>query len=257
MKTNIIFLVLVFGVLLSFSCKKEEKTQGSWTEVSGTEAVSVSSTKEPGYALKVNTSFYTLVGDDTGAETDKNKWAANMTLGEKLETGKVRKMTYEGTGKVSDFIEVRRDTGTEGYALVSQVAVGGYLAVITDEKANLYRSPKTVDVSGVILPRKTIVVYFPETEKSGFVQIDGDNVLSNNNYIRSSAISRKQSDIQSSILLQTALALTDTPTNKIRKEAILESAVMDYSDSVFYEEIYALAYPNTEGTVDSVFFEED
>jgi len=248
--------MLIFSLFLPYSCKKEEKTQGAGTMVIETENTAIQRVaRETGYALRVNTGFYTLIGDDTGAETDKNKWAASMSLGERLETGRTRRMTFDNDKTVYNFIEVRRDTGAEGYAIASQIAVGGRLAVITDEKANLYRSPKAVDVSGVTLPRMKIVVYYPETANSGFVQIDADGVLSTNNYVRSSAMSDKQSDIQSSILLQTAQALSDTGQNKVRKEAMIESAVTDYPDSVFYEEIYALAYPRTSDNNDS-YYEE-
>jgi len=252
MKTNIICLALVFGVLLSFSCKKEEGTQSSQAEASESARNAAKSTKEIAYVLRLNSSICSKAAGETGSETDKTKWVDYMSLGEKVEAGNTRKLTYEGDGKVYEFTEIRRENGNEGNAFAWHIAVGGSLAVVTNEKANLFKTPKTVDVSGEILPRKTIVVYYPETEKDGFVKIKAYNpetrtdVRENNSHVRLTSLSRKNTDIQAAILLQTALALSDTAANKIRKEAILESAVLDYPDSVFYEEIYALAHPNAD-----------
>jgi hypothetical protein len=256
---KLVFLTAIFGLLLTFSCKKNEAPQGvshSANEVSKSSDITVQSRSNPGFCLRLNAGFYSKIENDTGSDTDKIKWLAYMSLGDSVLAGNTRRITFEADGRIYDFIEIRRDNGDEGYALARDIAVGGRLAVVTDEKANLFRSPKAVDVSGVTLPRKNIVAYFPETEKSGFVQIKGYNtgaqdfIRENNNYIRPTSISRKDSDIQSAILLQTALSLSDTAQNRIRKEAMLEDAIMLYSDSVFYSEIYEAAHPSASG-VDS------
>jgi hypothetical protein len=169
-----------------------------------------------------------------------------MILGESVITGKTRRMTF--SNREYDFIEVRRDNKNEGYALNSQIAIGGRFAVVVEDKANLFSAPKTVNVTNTVMSRKTVLVYFPETESGGFVEVRGIDCVNNatipeGRYMRLSSLSRSESDIQSSILLQTAQAMTrDSET--VAKEALLKSALQDYSDSVFYHEIRAIAIPN-------------
>jgi len=166
MKKTTIIPVLALIALLIFSCHKNDGTKPS-TE--GGKAA-VKNAEKYGYVLRVNAAFYTIE-NNTDSETDKTKWAASMALGEKVIVGKTRKATFAGDGKVYDFIEVRRDTGGEGLAFASQIADGGNLAVVTDEKAILYKSAKAVDAISTILPRKTVVVSFPHTQSGGFIEI--------------------------------------------------------------------------------------
>jgi len=175
-----------------------------------------------------------------------------MALGERVIAGKTRKATFAGDGKVYDFMVVRRDTGGEGVAFASQVTDGGSLAVVIDEKAILFKSPKAVDATSIILPRKTVAVCFPETQSSNFIEIkayDPEAQTYRQNYIRTSSISRKDDDIQSSILLQTALTLKNEGADKIRRDTLLEAALLDYPNSVFSPDIQALVNPNTAAVI--------
>jgi hypothetical protein len=248
MKKQIILIAIIIAVALFFSCKK---TEGStFPQTRGFEeskpAVAEASKAKPGYALRVNTGLYAIDGEDNGEATTKTKWIAGLVLGESVMTGKIRKMTFNN--KEYDFIEVRRDDKKEGFALDYQVAVGGRLAVVVEEKANLFSAPKTVNVTNRTVSRKTVVVYFPETESGGFVETKGvdsesSSLIPEGQYMRLSALSRSDADIQSSILLQTAQAMTGA-NQTVAKEALLKSALQDYSDSVFYHEIRAIVNPN-------------
>jgi hypothetical protein len=217
----------------------------------GDESAEVSSVWDDGYVLRISASFYSLE-TDTESESDKTRWEASMALGEKVLVGEERKATFAGDGKIYDFVKVRRDNGAEGLAFASQIAGGGSLAVVVDEKANLYKSPKTIDVIGTTLPRKTVVVWFPDTENGGFAEInayDPEAQAYRKNYIRITSLSRKVSDIQSSILLQTAQPLKNEGAEKVRKDALLESALLEYPDSAFSAEIMALANPNAAAVI--------
>jgi hypothetical protein len=93
------------------------------------------------------------------------------------------------------------------------------------------------------------VVYFPESAGDNFVEIKAyDPVAQANrqNFVRASSLSTKNEDIQSSILLQTAEPLKNEGADKIRREALLESAILDYPDSFLYAEILKLVNPNTQ-----------
>ncbi len=236
--------------MLFFSCKKTEGTTAPQIrDTEETQSVTItteSSVKKQGYALRVNTGMYAIDGEDKGDSSTKTKWIASLSLGEIVTTGKTRRMTYNN--REYDFIEVHRDAKTEGFALVSQIAAGGVLAAVIDDKANLYKSPKTVDVTNTIVTRKTIVVYSPENENAGFVEVKGidcesGNAIPEGRYMRVSTLSRNNSNVQASILLQTAQTLTNA-NQTVAREALLRSAIEDYPDSVFYNEIYNIVYPD-------------
>jgi hypothetical protein len=247
-------IIIVFlTVCLFFSCQKKEEKQvpadeTALAEFIPDEIIDVRHIGATGYALRINTSYYELE-NSTGNETDKTKWVDSMALGEKVTTGIARRATFAGDGKVYNFIEVRREDGREGLAFATQIAEGGNIAVVIDEKANLYKSPKPIDVTGTILSRKTIVVYYPETENDGYVEIkayDPAAQTNRQNFIRMSSLSRKDIDVQSSILLQTALTLKNEGSEKNRRDALLDSALLYYPNSEFYAEIQTLVNPNTE-----------
>jgi uncharacterized protein YgiM (DUF1202 family) len=199
------------------------------------------------YPLRVGMWLYTIDPDkDTEAPADVTKAAEALPLGERLEllAAEPRKATNPYDGKVYDYYRVRRDTGKEGLIFANQLTVGSELAVVADEKANLYRSAKNVDASDYILPRGTVTGVFPETEKDGFIQIEAydpvNQAYRRNLFIKTSAISYRDQDVQSSILLQTAQAL-DPEKEKNRRTALLDSALNDYPDSIFADDIRALA----------------
>lgn len=254
MKMKILAFTLVIGAVLLFSCQRNESGQTTYISTFSESASVSPGTITSGFALVVNTGFYVLSGNDAGDEKTKTKWSAQVPLGEKLTLGNTRRMTLESDNKVYEFTEVRRQNGNEGYILTWQVAEGERLAVVVDEKTNLFRSPKTVDVSGVILTRRSVVIYYPETEDNGFVEVRGydigrrEYVNPNNSFVRLSSLSRRDSDIQAAIHLQTALSLT-AANQSVRREALLETALFDYPDSVFYNEIFEIANPNTSGVI--------
>jgi len=248
MNRQIVLLALIAAIVLFFSCKKTEgSTSSQPRNTEETKSVMAeSSVNKQGYALRVNTGLYAIDGEDKGDESTKTKWIASLSLGESVITGKTRRMTYNN--REYDFIEVRRDDKNQGFSITSQIAAGGVLAVVVDEKANLFKSPKTVDVTNTIVSRKTVLVYLPETETGGFVEVKGVDAESNNaipegRYMRLNTLSRNDSNIQSSILLQTAQTLTNV-NQTIAREALLRSAIEDYPDSVFFDEIYSIAYPS-------------
>jgi hypothetical protein len=253
MKRKILISMMAIVMLLSLSCgnKKGSPASGDSGSTTGFIENNVPETVAAaagsiGYALRMNTSLY-ILETNTGEESDKTKWADSLILGERVMVGKVRRLTFGGDGKVYEFAEVRRDDGKEGFVFVSQVAADSTLAVVVDEKANLYKTAKTTNVTGDIISRKTVVAVLSGTESSGFVEIKAYDPVaerSRQSFIRLNFLSMKDSDIQSSILLQIAQPLKNTGADKIRKDALLEAALLDYPDSVFNAEIMALVNPN-------------
>ncbi|MDR1230530.1 MAG: SH3 domain-containing protein [Spirochaetaceae bacterium] len=235
--------VLVFAVFLLPGCAKKTPVDvGVSAEVVEVEEeVAV----DFGYTMRIGMWLYEITGD-TGSEADVTKAVEALTLGEKLRlvTAERRKATNSYDNAVYDYYHVRRDTGSEGFVFANQLTVNSNLAVVTDEKANLYRSPVNIDVSDYILPRKTVFGALPETEKDGFIRIEAYDsergTYRRNLYIRTSAISYRDADVKSSILLQSAEAL-NPEREANRYEALLNAAFQDYPDSVFADEILAMS----------------
>ncbi|GHV53472.1 hypothetical protein AGMMS49579_12290 [Spirochaetia bacterium] len=241
MRKPVSYLAVIF-LLFSFAAcsKNESKSPAPGITPEITESLSYGYTLRPQW-------LYTLA-EDTGAEKDTTKALEALSLGEQLtilDGGSPRKATNSYDNKPYDYTRVRRDTGKEGLVFANQIAAGGELAVVIDEKANLYRTPKNVDVTDNILPFKTILVIFPETMKDNFIEFSAydpeKTAYRKDVFIRTGAYSTRDDDVQASILLQTALALD--AKEQVRREALLKAALEDYPDSAFTAEIRGILYP--------------
>ncbi|MDR3116112.1 MAG: SH3 domain-containing protein [Treponema sp.] len=249
-----LFFWVIGVVLLPMGCAKAKPAEPAAVSGEGAGEESAEVPAEPadeepaaagfGYPLRVGMWLYTI-DNDTGAETDLTKATEAIPLGEELRlvTAETRKATNPYDKRVYEYFRVSRDTGKEGLVFARQVTVGSVLAVVSDEKANLYRSAKNVDVTDYVLSRKTVLGVFPETEKDGFIRIEAydpvGQVYRTDVFIKTSAISYKEEDVQSSILLQTAEAL-NPEKEKNRRSALLNSALQDYPHSIFAGDIRAL-----------------
>jgi hypothetical protein len=247
-------------VLFALSCQKapnSASTQPAADTVtteqqalqSAEEALPAYSPLNHGYSVRVNAGLY-AVENDTGAETDVAKWKASIPLGEKFDViSGSRKAVFQGSSY--SFVKIRRDMEQEGYVIESNLAVGGSLGVVIDESSRMYNNPKNVDVSNSVLPNKTLLVWFPETEKDGFVEFKAyDKYPISNLYIKKTGFSVNNSDIQSAILLRTALSL-DKSKDGNRITALLETAQQEYPDSSFREEIRQLVNPGASVTIET------
>ena len=258
MKKKIIVLFLLICVVFLYSCKRDGRpasgSEGHLIENNEHHSTVSDSAEDSaakqGFCLAVNAGFYIMSGEDTGDEKTKAKWSASIALGERVLLGNTRKMLFEGDNRVYDFTEVHRlSNNTKGYTLAWQVVPAGQLAVVIGENVNLYRTARIVDVSGVILTRGSVIVYYPETETDGFVQVKGYDIgrrqyiAENNSFVRYDTFSLRESDVQSSILYLTAQSLT-RDNQASQREALLKSALDYYSDSVFYDEIFRITFPD-------------
>jgi len=258
MKKKCVFLMFL-GAVLFFSCERSDEPASHEEPVvfelladDHEQASAVA--KLPGHAFRVNSFFYNLDGEDTGDETAIVRWVrGDISLGEPLQLGDVRRMTFHGQvgtrdhGQIFDFRPATRQNGETGFVLSGQVALGSGVAVVTDERANLFTGPRPVDITGTVLSRGTVVVYDPAAESGGFLSVRGfdlareASVLASASHVRSADLSRADSDVQAAILLQTALALP--AAQAARRQALLEMALEMYWDSVFFEDIFKTLHP--------------
>jgi uncharacterized protein YgiM (DUF1202 family) len=236
-------VLLALAVLFAAGCSKKTPVENVVAEE---EAVTeIPAGAGFGYPMRVGMWLY-IIENDTGLETDVTKAIEPLPFGEKLQlvVSEPRRAVNPYDNAIYDYYQVRRGTGREGFAFANQVTVNSVLAVVVDEKANLYRSPTNVDVTDYILSRKTVLGVFPETEKDGFIRIEAydpaERAYRKNVYVKISTISYRDEDVQSSILLQIAEAV-DPEKEANRREALLGAAYRDYPGSVFADEIRALS----------------
>ena len=244
MKRKLLFLALAIAVLTTaVSCRDDED------EV---EAIhlpeEVAALGAPSWALRAVTWFYVIDGEDHGDETTAARWAGQMSLGDIIYTGETRRMIFTGDANrpLLSFTEARTQDGREIFVLPHQVAVGGQLAVVTDMRASLFSGARPVDVTGTILSRGTVVAYNP-VAGGEFVNVRGFDYGRNalvgwdNGFVRASALSTRESDVQAAILMRTALALPAGQAE--RREALLNMAFFDYQDSAFGADIFEILNP--------------
>jgi hypothetical protein len=253
MKTKTSFLAIVCAVLF-FSCNEDGKlaTGNNATLVQETTVAELTGhiLKNMAFSLRVsNAGFYVLQGRDDGTEKTQMVFHSYMNLGEEIITGEFRRLTFATDGVVYNCLPARRQTGPQGFVIANSVGVGETLGVVVDEEAFLFLQPKMVNVTGIVLSRASIAVLAGE-ETDGFVEIKARDAVSNtyvnpeaSTYIRSSTISKRTADVESVILWQTALTLTQE-SHANRRRAMLEAALVEYPDSVFYQDIYETLNPS-------------
>jgi len=248
MKIKVAYILLIIGIIALFSCQKGESAQTAPSAGISSGAVVVPSANH-GFATVIDAGFYVLRNDDTGDETTTVRWKDRMNLGERFTTGdEARRLTFVDNANrstVYNFIQAVRSNGDSGFALVSQTAVGGTMAVVVDDSAHIFSSAQNIGATGNKLTRGSVLVSYPEAETGGFVRVKGRdfgrNVAINDQYVQSFTLSTRESNLESATLLLTANSLPEA--REAQKLALLDVAITNYPDSVFFTEIHALRYP--------------
>jgi hypothetical protein len=246
MKIQHIFLYVGAAAVVLVSCGNSDspavpRNVPQTVSFAPAEAV-VESALSQGIALRVNSSF--CVAEKNADEVITGvRWNDTVVLGEKVSVlGDSAKYIYAGDKTEYEFTPVRRDDGREGFVFTYQLAPAGDLAVVIYERVVLYKGPRNLDALNTLLPAKTVIVTYPETERDGFVQFQAYDAKAGryfrDNFIKIQSLSFKNDDVQSVILLHTAEALNQNEA--IRRGALLEAAYHDYPGSVFAAEIRTL-----------------
>jgi hypothetical protein len=247
MKRLVLGLLVLAALLAAGSCQKKISDIVKKTA----EAAGLSAAQGEGLVADDKSGFVILgalpLWDITEGQL---KWKDNLQIGEKLSlTGSSQKASQ--SGKERDFLQVRRDSGKEGWARADYVIPRSMLAVITAEEAILYTQPKNTSPTGKSLPRMTILAIHRDSAAEAFLRIsavDAEQVLQKELFIRNEGLSTSAADVQSAVLFQ----LAAQAKNAKQKEALLRSAVTDHPGSAFIaqveEALAALAAPSSRAT---------
>jgi hypothetical protein len=162
----------------------------------------------------------------------------NIPIGEKLSLqGQAAKAVQ--AGKERDFVQVRRESGGEGWVRADYVVSRAILAVVTTEGAVIYSVPNNTAATTAGIPRMTIVTIHVDTGGMTFIRVTGYDpaarVLLKGVYLRNEGVSSRPADVQAAILLQLAAA----SKNRKQQQAFLTSAIKDNPDSIFMPELNA------------------
>jgi hypothetical protein len=178
-------------------------------------------------------SLYSLSGD---ALTFKE----SVPLGEKLSLqGKRTSVTQ--AGRKRDFLDVKRSSGSEGWARADQIASHVVLAVVTAGEAPLFARPADSAATGASLPRLTLLAIDIETAGTSFLKVTAYDTTAKmflkDVYIKNEGTSSRFMDIEPAILLR----LAASSRNATQRKAFLSSGIKDFPDSVFVEDLKAAA----------------
>jgi len=246
MKQIVAILLTATALLLPLSCEKRESSNDTGTNAGNTSEFKPVSTPRKqdrvGYAIRA-AGLYELK-DGVGT------WKAGTFLGEKLtmtgETSKAKINNFD-----YDVTEVTRITGDTLWIINMTFAPDAELAVINSkETIFLATAPQAATYTTVSVDYLQLIAVYPETETNNFVKThlyipnkdDPSKVGAYyghtdraSRYIRNNTYSTREADVQSAILWHTAMA----SNNEERKTALLQSALNDYPNSVFANDIRA------------------
>jgi uncharacterized protein YgiM (DUF1202 family) len=161
-----------------------------------------------------------------------------LPIGEKLTLlGQAAKAVQ--AGKERNFVQIRRDSGNEGWVRADLVISKSILAVVTIDTAAIYQAPNNTAATTSTIPRMSIVAIASDTGGMTFIRVTGFDaaakILLRNVYLRNEGVSSNPDDVQAAILLQLATA----SKNLTQQHAFLTSAIKDHPGSLFLPELNA------------------
>ncbi len=138
-----------------------------------------------------------------------------------------------------EYILIKNSEGEETYIRSIYFLPDGILAVISSNDAILYSKPNNLNPTKNNLGIMMIVIASAK-EEDGFYEILADDnrikdkeIVRTGVYVKTEDISIKEADVQSALLFYVAGINND---RNVKKE-LLNTAVNDYSSSIFYQEI--------------------
>jgi hypothetical protein len=180
----------------------------------------------------------------------------SIPLGEKLALlGQTAKAAQ--SGKDRDFLQVKRDSGKEGWVRADYVVPSSILAVVTADDAVIYTEARNTAATGSLVPKMTVLVIHSDSGGQAFIRVTfydpAAKVLSRGVQLKNEGVSSRPDDVQAAILFQLAAG----SKNQVQKEAFLKSAAKDHPGSAFIvqiqEALVALASPTPSRATEEFF----
>ena len=161
-----------------------------------------------------------------------------IPIGEKLSlTGQSDRFVQ--AGKERDFMQVKRESGAEGWVRADFVVSRAILGVIVTDNAVIYSVPHNTAATTETIPVMTVVAIHADTGGMRFIRVtcydETAKAILRGVYLRNEGVSSSPDDVQGAILLKLAAASKSTRQQK----AFLTSAIKDHPTSIFMPQLTA------------------
>ncbi len=222
MKSTRLVLVSIAIVLILLSCQKGPQKPA--------EASANAANAKSGFVIIAGLGLADIA-------EGKAKFVDSLTLGEKVAlTGLAGKGTGSD-GKERDFVQVKRDSGSTGWARTEYVVPNCFLGVVTADESIVYSEPKNTAATARSILKTTVLAVHAESAGQPLLKVTAydpaANLFHKDVYLRGEDVSSKPDDVQGAILLQ----LAGATKNPKQKEAFLKSAARDHPGSLFIAQI--------------------
>jgi hypothetical protein len=161
-----------------------------------------------------------------------------VPIGEKLSLlGQTAKIAQGGRER--DFVQVKRESGSQGWVRSDFVVSRAILAVVTTDNAVIYSVPHNTAATTEIIAYMTIVAIHADTGGMRFIRVtcydENEKALLSGVYLRNEGVSSNPDDVQGAILLKLAAG----SKNVRQQKAFLASAIKDHPSSLFMPQLTA------------------
>ena len=262
MNTWKILLISVLFISLLFGCDKitEKLTSESSQETPAPETeqeVAPEPEKLEGYVILDGLSIASIEeGTDGNTASYQGK---NLTIGEKVTViGESIKAVYRENEREYSKIVYTTGEEQEGYVRTPYVITNSTFAVVTDDEAIIYTSPKITNPTNTILTRMSFVAIHNDFKDTKFVKVtytdQESSIIYENKYLKNTDVSVLEDDVVSAILFYLASKQEGKAKTELLKSAqqftaslflpAIEDALNELTIGSVVEEISAVGIVN-------------
>jgi len=262
MNTWKILLLSVLSISLLFGCDKitEKLTSESSQEAQASETepeTAPEPEKLEGYVILDGLSIASIEeGTDGNTASYQGK---QLTIGEQVTViGESIKAVYRENEREYSQIVYTTGEEQEGYIRTPYVITNSTFAVITDEEAIIYTSPKITNPTNTILPKMSFVAIHNDFKDTKFVKVtytdQESSIIYENKYLKNTDVSVLEDDVVSAILFYLATKQEGKAKTELLKSAqqfaaslflpAIEDALNELTIGSVVEEISAIGIVN-------------
>lgn len=170
----------------------------------------------------------------------KAKWKASLTVGEVVSLMGSSEKAVQGNDGEKEYVSISRSDRSEGWIRPIYLAKDAIAGVVIGDKSVIYSQPKNTNATARVIGTKQIIAVYKADATDAFLKIATYDPIKqdfvSDVFIRKDEVSTLEADAQTAIILQVAAA----SKNADQRNALLSSALKDYPNSRFAEEIRTL-----------------
>jgi len=139
-------------------------------------------------------------------EAGQTQWKECLRIGEKVALSGSHAMALQ-YGIERDFVQVRRDSGTEGWVRTDHIVAEATLGVTIADEAILHAHPDSASGTGKTIPKMTILAIHRQSAPGIYLRVsvvDADHILRKQAFLHRKDISTAADDVQRAMQWQMA-----------------------------------------------------